>query len=1307
MKGSIKKNPTKIPGYGNTVSTFEEKLIASEVRYRRLFESAKDGILMLDAKTGKIIDVNPFLIDLLGFSKEKLIEKEIWEIGFFEDIVANKNKFIELQQQEYVRYENLPLETVDGRKINVEFVSNVYLENHRKIIQCNIRDITKRKKIETGLEKTRKGLAIIKKSSDEVSEFAENIINTVREPLLLLNKQLRVVKASRSFYNFFRVTPDETIGKLIYELGNHQWNIPKLKELLETILPEKTTFENYEVEHDFSEIGKRIMLLNARQIERDSGKEMIILLAIEDITERKLAEKSFSEKNRLTNEYLDILFNHAHVPIIIWDSSSVITRFNHAFEELIGYNWTDSSDKKLDILFPKEKIKSSLELIKNTLNNERPELIEVEIVTKGNEIKTVLWNSTNIFDKEGKNIVATVAQDITKRKRTEEALTISETRLHTLVQTIPDLIWSKDKDGIYLSCNRMFERFFGVAEAEIVGKTDYDFVDRKLADFSREMDRKAMAAGKPTSNEEWITFADDGHSAYLETIKAPMFDAQNKLIGVLGIGRDITERKKAEDALLESEIKYRAFFENSMDAILLTSSDGKTISANQAACNMFGYSEDELIRLGRSGVEDKTDPRLSVLITERELKGKAKGEITFIRKDGTRFAAEISSAVFKNHLGIERTSMIIRDITERKLAEKTLHESEEKYRMIVETTAEGIWVVDKGWKTSYINPAMTSMLGYATEEIIGHSPIEFVVQDEIPKANELMHNREKGITEKTEVRMRRKNGTIIWTYGTSVSLLDDKGEFCGGLSMVSDITESKLDEKEITMLSHSLKSVNECVSITDLDDKILFVNESFLKTYGYDINELIGENIKIVRSHNNDQKKINEILLATIRGEWQGELLNRRKNGSEFPVYLSTSVIKDKESKVLGLIGVATDISERKVAEKELIAAKEKAEESDSLKSAFLANMSHEIRTPMNGILGFTELLREPMLTGEQKEEYIGIIEKSGMRMLNIINDIVSISKIEAGQMEITMSDTDINEQIEDIFNFFKPDAEQKKLQISFKNLLPSQNATIKTDKEKVITILTNLVKNAIKFTSSGSIEFGYEKKGNWLEFFVKDTGIGVTREQKELIFERFRQGSESLSRNYEGAGLGLSISKAYVEVLGGKIWVDNDLDIPISQNQNKKTGSVFYFTLPYYPIQKANITGMADIVNNAIENQVKKLKILIAEDDEIARVFITIVTERFCKEVIKVDNGYDAVEACQNNPDIDLILMDIKMPEMDGYEATRQIRLFNKNVIIIAQTAYGLSRDRDEAIEAGCNDYISKPINQNTLNNLIEKYFN
>ena len=260
------------------------------------------------------------------------------------------------------------------------------------------------------------------KPADEVDEFAENIINTVREPLLVLDDELRVIKASRSFYNFFKVKPENTIERLIYELGNHQWDIPKLRELLENILPEKTTFDNYEVEHNFSSIGKRIMLLNARQIKRGLGKERIILLAIEDVTERIREERSLSEKSRLNTEYLNILLNHAHAPIITWDSSLRIKRFNPEFEKLSGYNKSEVQDKKIEILFPKNEVDTMLELIKNNINNENSEVIEVNILTKDKEIKTVLWNSANISDEEGKNTVATIAQDITERKRDEQEL---------------------------------------------------------------------------------------------------------------------------------------------------------------------------------------------------------------------------------------------------------------------------------------------------------------------------------------------------------------------------------------------------------------------------------------------------------------------------------------------------------------------------------------------------------------------------------------------------------------------------------------------------------------------------------------------------------------------------------------------------------------------------------------------------------------------------------------------------------------------------------------------------------------------
>jgi len=380
----------------------------------------------------------------------------------------------------------------------------------------------------------------------------------------------------------------------------------------------------------------------------------------------------------------------------------------------------------------------------------------------------------------------------------------------------------------------------------------------------------------------------------------------------------------------------------------------------------------------------------------------------------------------------------------------------------------------------------------------------------------------------------------------------------------------------------------------------------------------------------------------------------------------------------------------------ELVSAKNRAEQSDRLKSAFLANMSHEIRTPMNGVLGFADLLKNPELTGEKQQMYVKIIEQSGKRMLNIINDIINISKIESGVTEITFSLSNVNEQLEYLYRFFKPEAEKKGIQLYKQNSLSGKEAFIRTDREKIFAVLTNLVKNALKFTSSGSILFGYQKNGEFLEFFVKDTGIGINNEVKEIIFERFRQGSESLTRNYEGSGLGLSISKAYVNMLGGKIWVESE----------EEKGSTFYFTIPYYNECFELVTDKNNVQLKVMERQLNKKKILIVEDDEASEILLSIAVSEFKKEIIKARTGVEAVQACRNYHDIELVLMDIQLPELNGYEATKQIRLFNKNVIIIAQTAFGLIGDREKAIAAGCNDYISKPIEKDMLRSIIRKYF-
>jgi hypothetical protein len=292
--------------------------------------------------------------------------------------------------------------------------------------------------------------------------------------------------------------------------------------------------------------------------------------------------------------------------------------------------------------------------------------------------------------------------------------------------------------------------------------------------------------------------------------------------------------------------------------------------------------------------------------------------------------------------------------------------------------------------------------------------------------------------------------------------------------------------------------------------------------------------------------------------------------------------------------------------------------------------------------------------------------------------------------------ETDINEKLEYIYTFFKPQAAEKGLQIFFKNALPQKKIIINTDKDKFYSIITNLIKNAIKFTDQGAIEFGYGIKEDYLEFYVKDTGIGIPKDRQEAIFKRFIQGDISDKMARQGAGLGLSISKAYVEMLGGKIWVESD----------EAKGTTFYFTLPYNTALQDAREITDGIANVKKEVQIKNLKILVVEDDDASKKFISITVKKLCKALLEASTGTEAVDICHNNTDIDLILMDIQIPVMNGYEATRQIRQFNKKVVIIAQTAFGLAGDQEKAIEAGCNDYIAKPINKDELIALIQKYF-
>lgn len=320
--------------------------------------------------------------------------------------------------------------------------------------------------------------------------------------------------------------------------------------------------------------------------------------------------------------------------------------------------------------------------------------------------------------------------------------------------------------------------------------------------------------------------------------------------------------------------------------------------------------------------------------------------------------------------------------------------------------------------------------------------------------------------------------------------------------------------------------------------------------------------------------------------------------------------------------------------------------------------------------------------------------------MLNIINDIVDISKIEAGMVETRISETNINDQLDYAFTFFKPEANKKGIELVQNSSLPKQEAILNTDREKLYAILLNLIKNAIKYTDAGKIEIGYKvintNHNYFIEFYISDTGIGIASDQQKLVFERFIQADISNTQARQGAGLGLSISKAFVELLGGTIRLESE----------EGKGSTFYFTLPYSPIHPIKEVETKKLTRNdyGIPNN---LKILIAEDDDISERLLSLIIKPICSELIIARNGEEAVELCKTHPDIDIVLMDIQMPVMNGYEATRQIRLFNKKVKIIAQTAFALSGDEEKIINSGCDSYINKPIKEQNLLMAIKENLN
>ena len=1342
----------------------EIALRENEEKLQGVFNVANSGIVMADTK-GNFILFNDWCCETLGYTREEFSHLNSAIITHPDDYEQSKLFRENLNKGKIDKYQIIKRYVrKDKSYIWCELSASSIKDKNNNVVNIIgiIIDITERKKIEIQLyESERFSHATFDALSAHIAILDENGI------ILSVNLAWRNFMEANTPKGIPITISEGSNYLAICETSEGQY-ADEASEMIagisSVIKGEKNEFSLEYPCHSPTE--KR--WFNARVTRFPQKGDLRIVVAHENITQRKLAEEKILLSKKRFKSIIDsssvgMAINDEHQNIS-YLNRSFVTMFGYTLKDIQTIqDWFSKAYPDPDY---RKKITDDwiAELEKVKLTGGKFTSLEATIRCKNGSDKTVMINTTLIPSSSEQEYLVNF-YDITERKKAEKSSRENDEKIRNLLDTTDGVIWEADAQTFnFTFVSKQAERLLGFSVEEWY--TD-GFWKRQIHPDDRDRTIAfCMVRTKLMEAHDFIYrfIAKSGKVVWLrDIVKVIVKDGKPSLLQ--GVMFDISTQKLVEESLRESEEKYRSLVENSPDAVVIYA-EGKIAFVNDEGIRMVGAkNKDEIIGKPVSQFIHP-DSVASVIQNMEEMildeNASPTIEEKFIDLAGNPIDVEIKGipTIFEHKAAVQ---VIIHDITKRKQSLVELNNMNRVYSLISQINnlilrsknreellqeicriavtygkfrMSWIGMLDQDGQTVNIASFYGVEDGYFSQdneitvlldEPQGNGPTGTAMREgrtvisnniETDPSMDLWHK-------KAKVRGYRSSISI------PIVVLD---KIIGSFNLYSEETNSFSSQEEVELLEkitqniaftlesiifeedriktqEKIKQLSQAVEqspvtivITNTKGNIEYVNQKFVETTGYSFEEIIGKNPRILKSGHTSPEEYKLLWKTLLAGnEWHGEFHNVKKDGGLFWESASISPILNINGKTTHYIAIKEDITARKKAEKELIEAKEKAEESDRLKSAFLANMSHEIRTPMNGILGFAGLLKIPDLTGEKQQEYIRIIENSGKRMLNIITDIINISKIESGIVEVHVSESNINEQMQYIHDFFKAETDKKEILFSYHNLLASKDIIIKTDREKLYAILTNLVKNAIKFTTIGSIEFGCEKKGKNLEFYVKDTGVGIRQEQQSLIFERFRQGSESLSRDYEGAGLGLAISKAYVELLGGKIWVESEEKNLLVGNAG---GSTFYFTIPYKTVEKKEEFIKTVISEFEDKNQSNQRKILIAEDDEITEKLIVIQIKKYAKEVLIARNGTDAVRICRNNPDIDLILMDIKMPELNGYEATKQIRLFNENVIICAQTAYALSGDREKAMRAGCNDYLTKPFSNRSFTGLLEKHF-
>ena len=1015
----------------------------------------------------------------------------------------------------------------------------------------------------------------------------------------------------------------------------------------------------------------------------------------------------FANKSTLSPQF-EIL-NSINIPIIITDNYFTITFCNHAAHKLFEcetkFNPT-VYDKYFfnlftDNSFGKNGFKKELQLRKNWKG-------KVELKSKNYSVKTSNLSLSILKDDfDNENGIMAVFEDMAD-KEFQLAIKRSEDKFNALFEHDPLMNITIETSGKIINANKTAALELGYRIEDIIGKSIYDFIfDDDKNNFEETIIKSISTPFQPYTFE-LRKLRSDFEIIWVKTTIYSILEDRG-LSAIIINSENITSHKSTLNALILSEERLAATEQFSLIMSTFTTLEGNFIKVPKRFCDFVGYTEHELLGKNFRDITHPDDVEIQVQLWQQFVEGDKKSielEKRYICKDKKLVWAYINSTAIRDLYGnVSQVLTYVKDITENKLAQEEIRKSERRYRLLVNSIKEIIFQTDLQGNWIFLNPAWEDITGFSVKDTLGKYFLDFVHKDDrelsLKKFHSLFHNQFEN--DKYEIRYNRADGKNCWMEAFAKPAFDDNENIIGIAGTLIDITERKLADESLRQSEERFRALVDNMLdpayISDWQGNIIFSNnagKNLLKNYETDNFKIA--NLKDFIHTEHITKYLNDLKILNSTGK--GYLAEYRLTSiNSIEVWVETLSSKIIFDGITANLVTFRDVSERRIFINQLKEAKEKAEESIRLKTNFLANMSHELRTPMAGILGYAEILKQEFKESEHKKMTDDLFD-SGKRLMETLDLILELSKIEANKVEVRFTEINVAKKIIESIELFSRSAEQKQLY-----LLPhikNENLFITADEDMLKEVIDNLLSNAIKFTRTGGIavkvEENYYNDCPYVDIKFIDTGIGISKEHQEIIFEEFRQVSEGLNRKFEGTGLGLTISAKLVKMMNGSIHVE-------SSGRNGST-----FTIRFKKVEREqefsknhyNFSSNKDAIE--ISSEIDEDKILLIDDEissqEILKLFlkgikcrIDFASDRQTALILARENNYKAILICSN--------LEFSASELETVNLIKSLAGYEK-VNIIAITGHDYTDKKTELEKLGFTNFLNKPFNKTVISELI-----